>query len=101
MLKSLSDEKIKRLLIECQKSDTVNVLSCVNDGELIAATASTIYNVFLAIEFFVSIGGVERPLYALLPDGNVMLGIISTSPDGNKQGSFYFIVRFKDSSFLN
>jgi len=101
MLKSLSDEKIKRLLVECQKPDTVKVLSCVKDGELISATASTIYNVFLAIEFFVNIGGVEQPLYALLPDGSVMLSILSTSPDGSQQGSFYFIARFKDSSFLN
>lgn len=101
MLKPLSDKKVKRLLIECQKSDTVKVLSCVKDGELIAATASTIYNVFSVIEFFVNLGGIEQPLYALLPDGNVMLSILSTSPDGSQQGSFYFIARFKDSSFLN
>lgn len=101
MLKPLSDEKVKRLLIECQKSDTINVLSCVKDGELITATASTIYDIFSAMEFFIKIVGKEQPLYALLPDGNVMLGLISTSPSGIVRSSFYFIARFKDSSFLN
>ena len=105
MLKVLSKNKIISILAECQTPDAVKVLSYTKNGEpceaTATATAETIYNVFSGLEFFRALGGKEQPQYAVLPDGNVMLGVISTRPDGKEQSRHYFIVRFSDTNFLN
>ena len=102
MLKILSKNKIDSILAECGTPGAVKVLSYVKNGEVMAqATAQTIHNVFSGLEFFRELGGKEQPQYAVLPDGNVMLGLISTRPDGKAQIRLYFIVRFGDTNFLN
>lgn len=101
MLKVLSKNKINSILAECQTPDAVKVLSYTENGEPIGATAQTVYNVFSALYFFRALGGKEQPQYAVLPDGNVMLGLISTRPDGKEQCRTYFILRFNDTNFLN
>ena len=101
MLKVLSQNKINSILAECQTSGAVKVLSYTKNSEPREATAQTIYNVFSGLEFFRALGGKEQPQYAVLPDGNVMLGVISTRPDGKEQSRHFFIVRFADTNFLN
>ena len=100
MLKVLSQNKINSILAEC-KTPTTKVLSYTNNGEWCEATTQTVCNVFSALDFFRELGSKEQPLYTVLPDGNVMLGIISTRPDGKEQSRRYFIIRFKDTNFLN
>ena len=102
MLKILSKNKISSILTECQ-TGAVKVLSYTKNGAPCeaAATAETVYNVFSGLAFFRALGGKEQPLYTVLPDGNVMLGVVSTRPDGQEQSRMYFIVRFKDTNFLN
>ena len=101
MLKVLSQNKINSILAECQTPDAVKVLSYTKNGVPGEATAQTIYNVFSGLDFFRELGGKEQPQYVVLPDGNVMLGLISTRPDGKEQIRIYFIVRFDDTNFLN
>ena len=102
MLKVLSKNKINSILAECQTPNAgVKVLSYTKNGEPIEATAQTVYNVFSGLDFFRALGGKEQPQYAVLPDGNVMLGLISTRPDGKEQNRIYCIVRFNDTNFLN
>ena len=101
MLKVLSQNKINSILSECQTPGAVRVLSYVKNGAPAQATAQTIFNVFADLDFFRGLGGKELPQYATLPDGNVMLGLTSTRPDGKAQIRIYFIVRFNDISFLN
>ena len=100
MLKVLSKNKINSILTEC-KTPSTKVLSYTENGEWHEATSQTVFNVFSSLEFFRAFGGKEQPQYALLPDGNVLLGIISTRPDGRGQSRHYFIVRFDDTNFLN
>lgn len=100
MLKILSKNKINSILAEC-KTPTTKVLSYTNNGEWCEATTQTVYNIFADLDFFRALGGKEQPLYDVLPDGNVLLGIISTRPDGREQSRRYFIVRFDDTNFLN
>ena len=101
MLKVLSQNKINSILAECQTPGAVKVLSYTKNSELGEATAQTVYNVFSSLDFFRELGSKEQPLYTVLPDGNVMLGVISTRPDGKEQSRMYFIVRFDDTNFLN
>ena len=101
MLKILSKNKISSILTECQTPNTLTVLSYTKNGVPCEATAQTVYNIFSSLEFFRALGGKEQPLYAVLPDGNVMLGVISTRPDSKEQTRMYFIVRFSDTNFLN
>ena len=101
MLKILSKNKISSILTECQTPDAVKVLSYTKNGVPAQATAQTVYNMFASLDFFRALGGKEQPQYAVLPDGNVMLGVISTRPDGQEQSRMYFIVRFSDTNFLN
>ena len=101
MLKVLSRNRINSILAECQTPGAVKVLSYTKNGELCEATAQTVYNVFSSLDFFRELGSKEQPLYAVLPDGSVMLGVISTRPDGKEQSRMYFIVRFDDTNFLN
>ena len=100
MLKVLSQNKIASILAECQTPNAVKVLSYTENGEPWEATAQTVYNVFSSVGVFRKLGK-EQPLYAVLPDGNVILGLISTRPDGQEQSRRYFIVRFDDTNFLN
>ena len=100
MLKVLSQNKIRSILAECQTPNAVKILSYTENGEPWEATAQTIYNVFSSLAVFRKFGK-EQPLYAVLPDGNVILGLISTRPDGQEQSRRYFIVRFGDTNFLN
>lgn len=101
MLKVLSQNKINSILADCQTPDAVKVLSYTKNSEPHEATARTVYNVFSGLDFFRALGSKEQPQYAVLPDGNVMLGLISTRPDGKEQSRLYFIVRFNDTNFLN
>ena len=101
LLKVLSKNKINSILAECQTPGAVKVLSYTENGEPWEATAQTVYNVFSDLAVFRKLGGKEQPQYAILPDGNVMLGLISTRPDGKEQSRRYFIVRFNDTNFLN
>ena len=101
MLKVLSKNKINSILAECQTPGAVKVLSYTKNSELSEATARTVYNVFSGLDFFRELGGKEQPQYTILPDGNVMLGLTSTRPDGKEQSRLYFIVRFNDTNFLN
>lgn len=101
MLKVLSQNKINSILADCQTPDAVKVLSYTKNSEPSEATARTVYNVFSGLDFFRALGSKEQPQYAVLPDGNVMLGLISTRPDGKEQSRLYFIVRFNDTNFLN
>ena len=101
MLKVLSQNKIASILAECQTPNAVKVLSYTENSEPCKATAQTVYNVFSSLGSFRKLGGKEQPLYTVLPDGNVMLGLISTRPDGQEQSRMYFIVRFDDTNFLN
>ena len=101
MLKVLSKNKINSILAECQTPDAVKVLSHTKNGEPCEATAQTIHNILSSLDFFRALGGKEQPQYAILPDGNVMLGVISSRPDGKAQSRLYFIVRFSDTNFLN
>ena len=101
LLKVLSKNKLNSILAECQTPNAVKILSYTKNGELCEATAQTVYNVLADLDFFRKLGGKEQPLYAVLPDGNVMLGVISTRPDGKEQSRMYFIVRFDDTNFLN
>ena len=100
MLKVLSQNKINSILAECQ-TPTTKVLSYTKNGEPCEATTQTVCNVFSDLDFFRALGGKEQPLYTVLPDGNVMLGLISTRQDGREQSRRYFIVRFDDTNFLN
>ena len=100
MLKVLSQNKINSILAECQTPGAVKVLSYTENSEPCVATAQTVYNVFSSLAVFRKLGK-EQPQYAVLPDGNVMLGLISTRPDGKEQSRRYFIVRFNDTNFLN
>ena len=100
MLKVLSQNKINSILAEC-KTPTTKVLSYTKNGEPCEATTQTVCNVFSDLDFFRQLGGKEQPLYTVLPDGNVMLGLISTRQDGKEQSRRYFIVRFDDTNFLN
>ena len=95
MLKVLSQNKINSILAECQTPDAVKVLIYTKNGEPCEATAQTVYHVFSGL------GGKEQPQYAVLPDGNVMLCLISTRPDCKEQSRRCFIVRFNDTNFLN
>ena len=101
MLKVLSKNKISSILAECQTPGAVKVLSYTKNGELCEATAQTVYNMFSSLDFFRALGGKEQPLYDVLPDGNTILGVVSTRPDGQEQSRHYFIVRFRDTNFLN
>ena len=101
MLKILSKNKINSILAECQTLDAIKVLSYTKNSEPCEATAQTVYNTFSDLDFFRELGGKEQPQYCVLPDGNVMLGLISTRPDGKEQSRRYFIVRFNDNNFLN
>ena len=101
MLKILSKNKISSILAECQTPGAVKILSYTKNSELCEATAQTVYNMFSSLEFFRALGGKEQALYAVLPDGNAMLGVVSTRPDGQEQSRMYFIVRFSDTNFLN
>ena len=101
MLKVLSKNKINSILAECQTLDAIKVLSYTKNSEPCEATAQTVYNTFSDLDFFRELGGKEQPQYCVLPDGNVMLGLISTRPDGKEQSRRYFIVRFDDNNFLN
>ena len=100
MLKVLSKNKINSILAECQ-TNAVKILSYTENSEPCEATAQTVYNVFSSLDLFRKLGSKEQPQYAILPDGNVMLGVISTRPDGKEQSRRYFIVRFDDTNFLN
>ena len=100
MLKVLSKNKIASLLAECKTPDAVKVLSYTVNGKFVHATPEVVYNVYSSINCFKALGGAEQPKYAILPDGNVMLGLISTRPDGQEQSRRYFIVRFTDTNFL-
>ena len=100
MLKVLSQNKINSILAECQTPGAVKVLSYTKNSEPCEATAQTVYNVFSSLAVFRKLGK-EQPQYTVLPDGNVMLGLISTRPDGKEQSRRYFIVRFHDTNFLN
>ena len=103
MLKILSKTKLNSILTECQTPGAVKILSYTKNGVPCeaAATADTIYNIFSSLEFFRALGGKEQPYYAILPDGNAILGVVSTRPDGQEQSRMYFIVRFRDTNFLN
>ena len=101
MIKVLRQNKINSILAECQTPGAVQILSYTKNSELCEATTQTVYNVFSDLDFFRKLGGKEQPQYAILPDGNVMLGLISTRPDGKEQSRRYFIVRFNDTNFLN
>ena len=102
MLKVLSQNKINSILAECQSAGLVKVLSYTKNSEVMAqATAQTICNILSSLEFFRALGGKEQPYYAVLPDGNVIIGVISTRPDGKEQSRHFFIVRFADTNFLN
>ena len=101
MLKVLSQNKINSILAECQTPNAIKVLSYTENSEPCKATAQTVYNVFSSLDVFRGLGCKEQPQYAILPDGNVMLGLISTRHDGKKQSRHYFIVRFNDTNFLN
>lgn len=101
MLKVLSKNKISIILAKCQTPNAVKVLSHTKNNEPCEATAKIIYNLFSGLDFFRELGGIEQPLYAILPGGNVMLGLISTRPDGKLKIYQYFIVRFDDNKFLN
>ena len=101
MLKVLSQNKINSIIAECQTPGAVKILSYTENSEPCEATAHTVYRVFADLDFFRKLGGKEQPLYAVLPDGNVILGLISTRPDGKEQSRRYFIVRFDDTNFLN
>ena len=101
MLKVLSKNKIDSILAECQTPDAVKVLSYVANGKFGHATPEVVYNVFASINWFKAFGGTEQPQYTVLPDGNVMLGLVSTRPDGREQSRRYFILRFTDTNFLN
>ena len=81
MLKVLSQNKINSILAECQTPGAVKMLSYTKNSELCEATAQTVYNVFSDLDFFRKLGGKEQPQYAVLPDGNVILGLISTRLD--------------------
>jgi hypothetical protein len=100
MLKVLSQNKINSILAECQ-TPTTKILSYTENSEPCDATAHTVYRVFADLDSFRKLGGKEQPLYAVLPDGNVILGLISTRPDNKEQSRRYFIVRFDDTNFLN
>ena len=100
LLKVLSKNKVNSILAECQ-TNAVKVLSYTENSAPGVATAQTVCNVFSSLDFFRKLGSKEQPLYAVLPDGNVMLGVISTRPDGKEQSRMYFIVRFDDTNFLN
>ena len=102
MLKVLSKNKINNILAECQTTPSkVKVLSYTVNGVPCEATACMVYNVFSGLDFFRELGGKEQPQYCVLPDGNVMLGLTSTRPDGKTQTRFFFILRFHDTNFLN
>ena len=101
MLKVLSKNKIDSILAECKTPDAVKVLSYVTNGKFVPATPEVVYNVFASINWFKDLGGAEQPQYTVLPDGNVMLGLISTHPDGREQSRRYFLLRFTDTNFLN
>ena len=102
LLKVLSKNKINSILAECQTTPaTLTVLSYTVNGEPHKATSQTVYNIFSDLDFFRMLGGKEQPQYAVLPDGNVMLGLTSTRPDMKEQVRRYFIVRFTDTNFLN
>ena len=102
MLKVLSKNKLNSILAECLTTpSTVKVLSFTVNGVANKATTETVYNVFAYLDFYRELGGKEQPQYAVLPDGNVMLGLTSTRPDGREQVRRYFIVRFEDTNFLN
>ena len=101
MLKVLSQNKINSILAECQTPGAVKILSYTENSELCKATAQTVYNVFSSVAIFRGHGYKEQPQYAVLPDGNVILGLISTHPAGKEQSRRYFIVRFNDTNFLN
>ena len=101
LLKVLSKNKLSSILAECKAPSTVKVLSYTVNGEPHKATAETVYNIFSDLDFFRELGGKEQPQFAVLPDGNVMLGLISTRPDGREQSRRYFILRFDDTNFLN
>ena len=100
MLKVLSKNKLNSILTECQ-TNAVKVLSYTVNGVPCEATACMVYNIFSDLDFFRKLGGKEQPQYALLPDGNVMLALTSTRPDGKTQTRFFFILRFSDTNFLN
>ena len=101
MLKVLSKNKLNSILAECQTDAAVKVLSYTVNGVPCEATACMVYNVFSGLVFFRELGGKEQPQYAVLPDGNVMLGLTSARPDGKTQTRFFFILRFSDTNFLN
>ena len=102
MLKVLSKNKINSILAECKATPSkVKDLSYTVNGVPCEATACMVYNVFSGLDFFRELGGKEQPQYAVLPDGNVMLGLTSTRPDGKTQTRFFFILRFEDTNFLN
>ena len=102
MLEVLSKNKLNSILAECQTTpSTVKVLSYTVNGEPHKATSQTVYNIFSDLDFFRMLGGKEQPQYCVLPDGNVILGLTSTRPDGREQVRRYFIVRFSDTNFLN
>lgn len=100
MFKVLSKNKINSILAECQ-TPTTKVISYTKNGEWCEATAQTVCNVLSDLDFSRAVGGKEQPMYALLPDGNVFIGVISTRPDGREQSRRCFIIRFKDNNFLN
>ena len=100
MLKVLSKNKIASLLAECKTPDAIRVLSYTMNGKFVPTTPEFVYNVFSNINCFKALGGAEQAKYAALPDGNVMLCLISTHPDGQEQSRRYFIVRFTDTNFL-
>ena len=102
MLKVLSRNKLNSILAECQTTPaTLTVLSYTVNGEPHKATAETVHNIFSDLGFFRALGGKEQPQYCALPDGNVILGLTSTRPDGREQVRRYFILRFSDTNFLN
>ena len=102
MLKVLSKNKLSSILAECQTTPaTLTVLSYTVNGVPHKATAETVYNIFSDLDFFRELGGTEQPQYCVLPDGNVLLGLTSTRPDGREQVRRYFILRFSDTNFLN
>ena len=100
-MKVLCKNKINSILAECLTPGAVKVLSYTKNAVPCEATAQTIHNILSSLEFFRALGGKEQPQYVVLPDGNVMLGVISTRPDGKAQSRHYFIVRFNDTNFLN
>ena len=101
MLKILSKTKLNSILTECQTPGAVKILSYTKNGVPCEAAAQTVYNIFSSLDFFRALGGKEQPLYAVLPDGNAMLGVVSTRPDGQEQSRMYFSARFRDTNFLN